>query len=524
MVDFWSDPAGGLVIAIGIVAVVLLIIAIYASRYQRVPPDKVMVIYGRNREQSYEFIDTDGKKKLGTRQIGYRLVRGGGSFVWPVVERVGWMSLETNTVEVEVPEVITRMGVPLTVEGVAQVKVKGDDAALRTAAEQLLEKQQAEITEIARKTLEGHIRGICATLTIEEINADRAALSQKIQEEAVADFTRLGLQISIFVIKDIKDRVGYLEALGKKRTAEVKRDAEIGAANALRDQTIQVAQAHRDGQIGRAEAIERDMIIRMTQAQRDGAVQRTQREAEIAEAEKTRDVKKAAYIKEVKFAEAARDLSYDIESSHQKQELIRQQMQIEIEKKKKEVELQTQEIQMQEKAQIAIQVVPSEKQADAMAALADGERRRLAITSDGEKSKLTLLGEGEANKIHAIADAEAYRTRITGEAEGAKVIAIGSNEAKAMQLKADAWRQYTDAAKLQMIIDRLPEIANAMSKPLENTQKIIIMGNEGSSALVRSSADAIAKLPAVVEALTGTTLTELIDKVATAAKGSGPKN
>ncbi len=524
MADWWTDPASLLIMVIGMIAAVLLIIAIYASRYQRVPPDKVMVIYGRKREETYEFIDTDGRKKLGQRSVGYRLVRGGGSFVVPIIERVGWMSLETNTVEVEVPEVITRMGVPLTVEGVAQVKIKSDETSLRTAAEQLLEKQQAEITEIARKMLEGHIRGICATMTIEEINADRAALSSKIQEEAVADFTRLGLHISIFVIKDIKDRVGYLEALGKKRTAEVKRDAEIGAANALRDQTIQVAQAHRDGQIGRAEAIERDMIIRMTQAQRDGAVQRTQREAEIAEAEKSRDVKKASYIKEVKFAEATRDLSYDIESSHQKQELIRQQMQIEIERKKKEVELQEQEIQMQEKAQIALQVVPSEKQADAMAALADGERRRLAITSDGEKSKLTLLGEGEANKIHAIADAEAYRTRITGEAEGQKIIAIGSNEAKAMQLKADAWKQYTDAAKLQMIVERLPEIAMAMAKPLENTQKIIIMGTEGSSGLVRTTTDSIAKLPAVVEALTGTTLTELIDKVATAARGSPPRN
>jgi flotillin len=504
------------------VVVIMLSIAVYASRYQRVPPDKVLVIYGREYKELMPETDAEGRTKMVMKKTKFKLVRGGGQFIVPIVERTGWMSLETNTVEVEVPEVITRMGVPLTVEGVAQVKIRGDDVAIRTAAEQLLEKQQAEIIEIARKTLEGHIRGICATLTIEEINADRAALSQKIQEEAVADFTRLGLQISIFVIKDIKDRVGYLEALGKKRTAEVKRDAEIGAANALRDQTIQVAQAHRDGQIGRAEAIERDMIIRMTQAQRDGAVQRTQREAEIAEAEKGRDVKKASYIKEVKSAEAARDLSYDIESSHQKQELIRQQMQVEIEKKKKEVELQEQEIQMQEKAQVAMQVVPSEKQADAVAALADGERRRLAITSDGEKSKLSLLGEGEAAKIKAIADAEAYRTRITGEAEGAKVIAIGQSEAKAMQLKADAWRQYTDAAKLQMIIERLPEIANAMSKPLENTQKIIIMGNEGSSALVRSSADAIAKLPAVVESLTGKTLMELVEEVAGAVKGNQP--
>ena len=143
MADFWTDPAILMIIIIGIVTVILLTIGIYASRYQRVPPDKVMVIYGRLKEEVYTYTDVDGRQKQAVRKIGYRIVRGGGTFVWPIVERVGWMSLETNTVEVEVPEVITKMGVPLTVEGVAQVKIKSDEVSLRTASEQLLEKQQA---------------------------------------------------------------------------------------------------------------------------------------------------------------------------------------------------------------------------------------------------------------------------------------------------------------------------------------------------------------------------------------------
>jgi flotillin len=404
------------------------------------------------------------------------------------------------------------LGVPLTVEGVAQVKIKSDDVSIRTAAEQLLDKQVPEIIEIARKTLEGHIRGTCATLTIEEINADRAALSSKIQEEAVPDFNKLGIAITVFVIKDIKDRVGYLEALGKKRTAEVKRDAEIGAANAIRDQTIQVAMAQRDGEIGKAEATQRDMVIKVTQATRDGAFERTQREAEISEAEKKRDVLRAGYLAEVKTREAARDLAYDIQASVQKQELIRQQMQVEIEKKKKEVDLQQQTVLMQEKAQQAEQVVPALKQADAMAAIADGEKR-----------KTVTVAEGEAGKIKMIAEAEAYRIRITGEAEASRVLVVGTAEAKAMQLKADSWKQYTDAAKLQMIIDKLPEIANAMAKPLENTQKVVILGSEGTSGMVRMTTDAIAKLPAVVESLTGQKMMDLIGDLADVVRGDKKK-
>lgn len=530
---FGMDEAAFLVLVVVIAALTtIMLIAGFARRYIKVPPNKVLVVYGRKDYVTQRIRDADGKVREVVKKIGYKLYKGGATFIWPIIEKTAWMSLDTHTVEVEVPEVITQMGVPLTVEGVAQVKIKSDDVSIRTAAEQLLDKHEAEIIEIARKTLEGHIRGTCATLTIESINADRAALSQKIQEEAVPDFDRLGMQITIFVIKDIKDRVGYLDALGKKRTAEVKRDAEIGSAQALRDQAIQVAAANKDGEVGKAVA-DRDRVIGVYQAARDGAIQKTAREAEIAEAEKERDVKKAGYLAEVKTKEAERDLAYDIRSSTQKQELIRQAMQVEIEKKKKEVELQDTEVRMQERAQIATQVVPAQKQADSVAATADGEKRRIITVSEGkrgeyimlaegEAKRLALTGQGEADRIRAIADAEAYRIRATGEAEATKVLAVGTAESKAMQLKAESWKQYHESAKLQMIIEKLPEIANALAKPLENTQKIIIMGNEGSSGLVRSSTDAIAKVPAVVEALTGVKMLDLVGSVADAVRGNRP--
>lgn len=497
------------------IAAIVLVIAMFARRYVKVPPDKVLVVYGRRARLQYR----DASGAMRDRVVGYRLIQGGGSFIVPVLEKFGWLALNTHTVETEVPEVFTKLGVALSVEAVAQVKIKSDEVSIATAAEQLLDKPDSEIIEIAKKTLEGHIRGVCAQLTVEEINADRNALSQKIQEEAVPDFEKLGLQITVFVIKDIKDKVGYLDSLGKKRTAEVQRDAEIGRANAERDRMIQVANAKKEAESAQAASLERDRLIAVTQSQRDGAVERTKREAEIASAEKERDVLKARYMTEVKQQEAERDLAYEIQQTKKKAELTRAAMEVEIERKRKEVELKEQEIAMQEKAQHAEQVIPAQRRADALAFQADGEKRRTIANAEAERENLRLTGEGEAARVRAIAEAEAYRIKITGEAEASAALARGQAEAKAMQLKAEAWKQYSESAKLQMIVEKLPEIATAMAKPLENTQKIVLMGGNGTNGLVQATAQSIATLPVVVESLTGTSLRDLIADTASALKG-----
>jgi len=203
MADWWEDPAMMAIVIIGIVAVYMLIIAIYASRYQRVPPDKAMIIYGRAREESYSFME-NGRMRTGQRRVGYRIVRGGGSFVWPIVERVGWMSLETHTIDLKVPGIKARDGPVLAVELMAQVKIRGDDASLRTAAEQLLEKQDAEIVDMARKIIEARTKTTLSWMTREQIEADRKATETKIAEAIIAEFQRIGLQLSVFALKDIQ--------------------------------------------------------------------------------------------------------------------------------------------------------------------------------------------------------------------------------------------------------------------------------------------------------------------------------
>src|ERR1051325_7850983 len=195
-----------------------IFMGIWASRYTKVGPNQVLVISGRK----HRMTDPGGT----VRDIGFRIVKGGGVFVWPVFEKVDLLSLELLTIDVQTPEVYTSKGVPVRVDGVAQIKVKGDDDSISTAAEQFLSKGTDEIKNIAMQTLEGHLRAILGTMTVEEIYQNRDAFASKVQEVAAGDMANMGLGIVSFTIRDIRDTQGYLDALGKPRIAQVKRDAQ----------------------------------------------------------------------------------------------------------------------------------------------------------------------------------------------------------------------------------------------------------------------------------------------------------
>src|SRR6186713_1223331 len=235
------DGLGTIVVAVvGIIFVVFLLLAIWASRYTKVGPNQVLIVSGRK----HKLLDADGTVQ--TR--GFRVVKGGGTFVMPVVEKVDILSLELLTIDVQTPEVYTSKGVPVKVDGVAQIKVKGDDVSIATAAEQFLSKDTDEIKNVAMQTMEGHLRAILGTMTVEDIYQNRDAFASKVQEVAAGDMANMGLGIVSFTIRDIRDSQGYLEALGKPRIAQVKRDAIIGQAEADRDATIKSAQAAQAGQ------------------------------------------------------------------------------------------------------------------------------------------------------------------------------------------------------------------------------------------------------------------------------------
>ena len=229
-----------------VVVAFIIVFGIFASRYTKVGPNEVLVISGRKRR----VVDPDGK----ARDVGFRIVKGGGVFVWPVFEKVDTLSLELLTIDVQTPEVYTSKGVPVKVDGVAQIKIKGDDISIATASEQFLSKTTDEIKNVATQTLEGHLRAIIGKMTVEELYRDRDKFAQNVQSESAVDFANMGLQIVSFTLKDIRDSHGYLDALGKPRTAEVKRDAIIAQAEADRDSAIKSAQARQAGEIAKFEA------------------------------------------------------------------------------------------------------------------------------------------------------------------------------------------------------------------------------------------------------------------------------
>src|SRR5258708_23605095 len=183
---------------VGFVIVVVIFMAIWASRYAKVGPNEVLVVSGRR----HRYADPDGT----VQYRGFRIVKGGGTFVIPVIEKVDRLSLELLTIDVEQQQdVYTSKGVPVRVDGVAQIKVKGDDISIATAAEQFLSKETEQIKHIAMQTLEGHLRAILGTMTVEDIYQNRDAFAGKVQEVAAGDMANMGLSIVSFTIKDIRD-------------------------------------------------------------------------------------------------------------------------------------------------------------------------------------------------------------------------------------------------------------------------------------------------------------------------------
>src|SRR5690242_16449664 len=307
----WGTAA---MVAAGLIIVVVIFMAIWASRYIKVGPNEVLVVSGRR----HRYTDPDG-----TVQIrGFRLRKGGGTFVLPVIEKVDRLSLELLTIDVQQEQdVYTSKGVPVRVDGVAQIKVKGDDISISTAAEQFLSKATEEIKNIAMQTLEGHLRAILGTMTVEDIYQNRDAFASKVQEVAAGDMANMGLAIVSFTIRDIKDSQGYLDALGKPRIAQVKRDAIIAQAEADRDATIRSAQANQSGQEAKFQA-----------------------DTKVAEAQRDYQVSVAAYQASVNEKKAQADLAYDLQKFKTGQLVKAEEIQVNIVEKQKQIELQQQEI------------------------------------------------------------------------------------------------------------------------------------------------------------------------------------
>ncbi len=455
--------------------VFLLLVLAVAKRYKKVGPNFAMVISGRKHRMK----TADGRTDLS----GYRIRQGGGAFVFPLLERVDVLSLEVMTLDITTPEVYTKPGVPIVVDGVAQVKIRGDETSIRTAAEQFLGKTVEQIKTVALQTVEGHLRAIIGTLSVEEIYRNRDQFASSVQEVAVSDMANMGLQIVSFTLKDIRDSHGYLEALGRPRTAEVKRDAIIAQAEADRDANIKSAQARQAGEIAKFQA-----------------------ETAIAESQRDFQSKKAEYDAAVNLKRADADLAYDIQKNKTSQSLKKEEIQIAIVEKEQQIVVQEREIQRREKELEAT----IKRQADA-------ERYRVETEAAAERSRAEQVAKGEAEATRQKGTAQADVIKATGMSE-AEIIALkGAAEADAMKKKADSWKEYNQAAVLQLLFTALPEIAKAVTEPLSKTDKITLVSTggdgTGASKLTGDVAKIMAELPAIVESLSGVDLHKLVEAV-----------
>jgi flotillin len=487
LIPFLADGlfSGGLAIVAALIVVVVffVLIILVLSRYTKVGPNQVLIVSGR-------------KHRLeDNSMVGFRIVKGGGTFVYPVLEKVDLLSLELLTIDVQTPEVYTSKGVPVKVDGVAQIKVKGDDVSIRTAAEQFLGKAQDEIRNIATQTLEGHLRAILGTMTVEEIYQNRDAFASKVQEVAAGDMANMGLGIVSFTIRDIRDTQGYLDALGKPRIAQVKRDAQIAQAEADRDAMIKSSQATQAGQEAKFAA-----------------------DSKIAEAQREYQTNVAGYQATVNQKKAEADLAYDLQKFKTGQLVKAEEVQVQIVEKQKQIELQQQEILRKQRELEANVQKPADAERYRVETLANATKFQLETEAEGAASAAKAKGFANADVAKATGLAEAEANKARGLAEAAVIEAQGKATASAMQAKADSFKNYNEAAVIEMIVRILPEVAGKVSEPLAKMDKMVIInsGNGpggGASKLTGDVTQIIAQLPPIIESLTGIKFEKLLEQV-----------
>lgn len=481
-------------IPLAIVVVIVLLGLAFWSRYKTVSSDQAMIVTGSFLGKSNTYTDETGRR--------IKIVRGGGAFILPIFQRHDYLSLLSHKLDVSTPEVYTEQGVPVMADGVAIIKIGGTVEDIATAAEQFMGKPDEALRTEAQEVLEGHLRAILGTMTVEEVYRNREKFAQEVQGVAARDLKKMGLQIVSFTIKDVRDKHGYLDALGKPRIAAVKRDAEIAEANAIRDARIQKALADEEAQ--KAEL---------------------RRDTNIAEATKEKELKLATFKKEQDQARAEADQAYAIQEARSQQQVVEEQMRIELVRKEREIDIEEKEILRRERQYDA----EVKKKADA---------DRYAVEQAAEAEKVRRMREAEALKyqIEAEAQALAEQKRLQGQAEAdaerakgaarAEIIRLeGLAEAEAKEKLAEAFSKFGEAAVLDIIVKMLPELAGKVADPLRSIDKISVVDTGNGSGAKRLSnyvTDLMATAPEMLKTVAGIDLEQLIQGAINRGRANSP--
>jgi flotillin len=442
-----------LIVVIAAVVVIAAIVVVVLKNYRKVGPNEVLIISGGKKRK---VTLPDGS----TREVGYRMRIGGGTFVRPFIEQAQILPLEIIPMEIQVEDAISTNGIRCTLRGTAEVKIAGDEASIHLASEQFLGKPLTDIRDVALRTLEGSTRALIGTMNLESINKNRKDFGLKVFEDVGAYFANMGLKLLSYNPKEITDPSGYLEALGRPRIVEAKRDAEVAEAQAARDAIIKSADAKKEGDVAKIAA-----------------------DTKIAEASQDFEVRKAELQTDLNRKKASADFAYELERHKLNQNLKAEEAKVKMIEKESSIELEKKEI--------------------------DRVEQEL-------EAKVRKPASAEQYRLEAEARGMAEAKRVQGVVEAELVKKVGEAEAEALRKKAESWNAYSQPALLQLMFDKLPELAREMAAPISKVDKIVMVsgdGKLGTSKITGEMASMLAQLPMVVKSLSGFDLEEWLKRM-----------
>ncbi len=452
------------IIAVVAVLVLLALMSAMATLFRKAGPHEALIVYGLR---------------------GTRIVKGRGTVIFPMIETYRQLSLQLMSFDVAPQQdLYTKQGVAVTVEAVAQIKVKSDPESIQTAAEQFLTKSDQAREGLIRLVMEGHLRGIIGQLSVEQIVKEPEMVGDRMRATCADDMSKMGLDVVSFTIKEVRDKNDYITNMGRPDVARIKRDADVATAEAERDTSIRRAEAMRASAVATSQADQERVLAEALSL------------AAQAEAQRDLEIRRAQYVETVKRQQAQADKAYDIQSNIMQQQVMVEAVKIRQVEKEQEVKVQEAEILRHEKELIATVLKNAEI-----------ERQRIQMLAEASRSKMMIEAEGAA-----------AATRLQGEADADIILRKGESEAKAMNVKAEAYQEWNQAAVADKLITGLPEVVRALAAPLANIDKITIVStgdgdSTGMSKITGDMTKVAAQIPALFETLSGMRMSDILGKV-----------
>merc|ERR1711907_171697 len=470
-------------------------------------PDKALVLSGCGRRNGTEV-----------------LPEGGCACVLPFCQQCHALALTIRTIDLKSDGVLSKKVVEVTLHGVSQVRFIKKEGFLRGAVTQFLQMEDREIDQVVTQTMEGHQRAIIGSMTMEALYSDRHEFANQVREVCKEDMLKMGMEVVSYVITDITDDNDYFNSLGVARIQEVGKNASVGKEKYQSEVKINQAMCNSQVEIEKvqreqeANTKQQAAFTKIAEHKKNYKVMDTEfkRQIELAQQSATRDIKiqQASFAKEINEEEVKAAAAEQIEKK--KQEAT-------VQEQEKNVVAAVQAVSLEQKkgeTLVAEQAVKAEafKQEAEITVIATAKAEAKQVSAKADAQVKTVTATADATKVRTEAGATAESTTAIGNAQADVIRLKGLAEAEAMTAKAAAWKEYSQGAYIDMILQQLPEIASQIAQPLAKTEKIIMISNgpEGSGAgkLTREITTMVSELPAVAEGLTGIDIKQAIKGMA----------